>query len=137
MTGINIRGPCFTLRSTPHVCFGDLFSQGCFRFDEIPLSISPIAGTVVALPVEQGQTVNAVQSTPTIAKAKVATFDTMTIEAKISKADVINVRTGMPVWFTILGAPNKCYQAVLHAMSAQRIRTFSDHAGDHHRRRHP
>ncbi|AYC17747.1 Macrolide export protein MacA [Dickeya dianthicola] len=76
--------------------------------------VSPIAGTVVALPVEQGQTVNAVQSTPTI--AKVATLDTMTIEAKISEADVINVRTGMPVWFTILGAPNKRYQAVLRAI---------------------
>ncbi|MFB1117532.1 efflux RND transporter periplasmic adaptor subunit [Dickeya dadantii] len=76
--------------------------------------VSPMNGTVVALPVEQGQTVNAVQSAPTI--AKVANLDTMTIEAKISEADVINVRTGMPVWFTILGNPNKRYQAVLRAI---------------------
>ncbi|MGM3161977.1 efflux RND transporter periplasmic adaptor subunit [Dickeya undicola] len=76
--------------------------------------VSPMNGTVVALPVEQGQTVNAVQSAPTI--AKVANLDTMTVEAKISEADVINVRTGMPVWFTILGNPNKRYQAVLRAI---------------------
>ncbi|QYM92179.1 efflux RND transporter periplasmic adaptor subunit [Dickeya zeae] len=76
--------------------------------------VSPIAGTVVALPVEQGQTVNAVQSAPTI--AKIASLDTMTIEAKISEADVINVKTGMPVWFTILGNPHQRYQAVLRAI---------------------
>ncbi|AUQ24332.1 efflux RND transporter periplasmic adaptor subunit [Dickeya zeae] len=76
--------------------------------------VSPIAGTVVALPVEQGQTVNAVQSAPTI--AKIASLDTMTIEAKISEADVINVKTGMPVWFTILGNPRQRYQAVLRAI---------------------
>ncbi|GAB7269738.1 efflux RND transporter periplasmic adaptor subunit [Dickeya ananatis] len=76
--------------------------------------VSPIAGTVVALPVEQGQTVNAVQSAPTI--AKIASLDTMTIEAKISEADVINVKTGMPVWFTILGNPSQRYQAVLRAI---------------------
>lgn len=76
--------------------------------------VSPIDGTIVALPVEQGQTVNAVQSAPTI--AKVANLSTMTIEAKISEADVINVRPGMPVWFTILGNPHKRYQATLRAI---------------------
>ncbi len=64
---------------------------------------SPIAGTVVAIPVEEGQTVNAVQSAPTI--IKVAQLDTMTVEAQISEADVVKVKTGMPVYFTILGEP--------------------------------
>ncbi len=66
---------------------------------------SPIAGTVVAIPVEEGQTVNAVQSAPTI--IKVAQLDTMTVEAQISEADVVKVKTGMPVYFTILGEPEK------------------------------
>ncbi|WP_411705859.1 efflux RND transporter periplasmic adaptor subunit [Edaphovirga cremea] len=75
---------------------------------------SPIDGTVVAIPVEEGQTVNAVQSTPTI--IKVAHLDTMTIEAQISEADVIKVKTGMPVYFTILGQPEKRYNATLRAI---------------------
>ncbi len=75
---------------------------------------APMAGTVVAIPIEAGQTVNAVQSTPTI--IKVADLDTMTIKAQISEADVVNVRTGMPVYFTILGRPGTRYQATLRAV---------------------
>ncbi|WP_346825821.1 efflux RND transporter periplasmic adaptor subunit [Serratia inhibens] len=75
---------------------------------------SPIDGTIVALPVEEGQTVNAVQSAPTL--VKVARLDTMTIEAQISEADVVKVKTGMPVYFTILGEPGKHYRATLRAI---------------------
>lgn len=75
---------------------------------------SPITGTVVAIPVEEGQTVNAVQSAPTI--IKVAQLDTMTIEAQISEADVVKVKTGMPVYFTILGEPEKRFSATLRAI---------------------
>lgn len=65
---------------------------------------SPIDGVIVANPVDEGQTVNSVQSAPTI--VKVAQLDKMTIEAQISEADVINVKKGMPVYFTILGRQN-------------------------------
>lgn len=75
---------------------------------------SPIDGTIVAIPVEEGQTVNAVQSAPTI--VKVAGLDTMTIKAQISEADVVKVKTGMPVYFTILGEPGKQYRATLRAV---------------------
>ncbi len=76
--------------------------------------LAPTEGTVVAIPVEAGQTVNATQSTPTI--AKVANLDVMTIKAQISEADIVKVKTGMPVWFSILGDPNKRYQATLSAI---------------------
>ncbi|WP_174849663.1 efflux RND transporter periplasmic adaptor subunit [Yersinia artesiana] len=75
---------------------------------------SPISGTVVAIPVEEGQTVNAVQSAPTI--IKVAQLDTMTVEAQISEADVVKVKIGMPVYFTILGEPEKRFSATLRAI---------------------
>ncbi|OCG06914.1 efflux transporter periplasmic adaptor subunit [Gilliamella sp. wkB178] len=71
---------------------------------------SPIDGVIVAIPVDQGQTVNSVQSAPTI--VKVAQLDKMTIEAQISEADVINVKKGMPVYFTILGQPNKRFDGL-------------------------
>ncbi|WDF88941.1 efflux RND transporter periplasmic adaptor subunit [Aeromonas hydrophila] len=76
--------------------------------------VSPMAGTIVAIPVEQGQTVNAVQSTPTM--VKVARLDTMMVEAQISEADVIKVKTGLPSYFTVLGAPEQRYQASLRAI---------------------
>jgi len=72
--------------------------------------ISPINGVVVAAPVEEGQTVNSVQSAPTI--VKVAQLDKMTIEAQISEADVIKVKKGMPVYFTILGQPNERFDGL-------------------------
>lgn len=71
---------------------------------------SPINGVIVGKPVDEGQTVNSVQSAPTI--VKVAQLDKMTIEAKISEADVINVRKGMPVYFTILGRPNERFDGL-------------------------
>ncbi|MBP2167789.1 macrolide-specific efflux system membrane fusion protein [Erwinia toletana] len=76
--------------------------------------LSPMDGTVVSIPVEEGQTVNAVQSAPTI--VKVANLDTMTVKAQISEADVVSVRPGMQVWFTILGQPDKRYSATLRAI---------------------
>lgn len=85
---------------------------------------APMDGTIVAIPVEAGQTVNAAQTTPTI--AKVANLDTMTIKAQISEADVIHVKVGMPVWFTILGEPNKRYEATLRAIEPATDATNSD-----------
>ncbi|RLM22648.1 efflux transporter periplasmic adaptor subunit [Brenneria alni] len=76
--------------------------------------LSPMDGTIVSLPVEAGQTVNAAQSTPTI--AKVANLNTMTIKAQISEADIVKIKTGMLVWFSILGEPDRRYQATLRAI---------------------
>ncbi len=75
---------------------------------------APIDGTVVAVVVKEGQTVNSVQQAPTI--VKLARLDTMTIKAEISEADVVNVRPGQNVYFTILGEPNKRRYATLRAI---------------------
>lgn len=40
----------------------------------------------------------------------------MTVEAQISEADVIRVSTGLPIYFTILGAPEQRYEARLRAI---------------------
>ncbi|TCM66823.1 macrolide-specific efflux system membrane fusion protein [Acinetobacter calcoaceticus] len=63
--------------------------------------VAPMDGTVVAIVTEQGQTVNANQSAPTI--VKLAQLDTMTIKAQISEADVMKVQEGQKVYFTTLG----------------------------------
>ncbi|GAB2903157.1 efflux RND transporter periplasmic adaptor subunit [Uliginosibacterium flavum] len=76
--------------------------------------VAPMDGTVVALIAQEGQTVNANQSTPTI--IKLARMDTVTVRAQISEADVTRVKAGQKVYFTILGEPAKRYTTTLRAI---------------------
>lgn len=76
--------------------------------------VSPIDGVVVALVVQQGQTVNSNQAAPTI--IKVAQLDTVTVKTQISEADVVKVQPGLPVYFTILGEPDRRYHARLRTI---------------------
>jgi macrolide-specific efflux system membrane fusion protein len=61
--------------------------------------------------VQEGQTVNAAQSAPTI--AILGALDMMTVEADISEADITRVQPGMAVYFTVSGDSAKRYQAKL------------------------
>ncbi len=72
---------------------------------------APVDGTILAAVVQEGQTVNAEQSAPTI--AILGQLDTMTVEADISEADITQVREGMPLYFTISGQNTKRYDARL------------------------
>ena len=76
--------------------------------------LAPMSGVVVAVIAEEGRTVNANQSAPTI--IKLANMDTVQIKAQISEADVVRVKPGLPVYFTILGEPDKRYDARLRAV---------------------
>ena len=76
--------------------------------------VAPMDGTIVAIVVKEGQTVNAVQSAPTI--VKLANLDVMTVSAQISEADVIKVRPGQTAYFTILGNPDKRYYGKLRTI---------------------
>ena len=73
--------------------------------------VAPMDGTIVAIVTEEGQTVNANQSTPFI--VKLAKLDTMTIKAQISEADVMKVEKGQTVYFTTLGNSDKKHYAQL------------------------
>ncbi len=75
---------------------------------------APMAGTVVSITTEQGTTVNANQTAPTI--VTLADLSTVRINAQISEADVINVQAGMPVYFNIIGNPDQKYDATLKAI---------------------
>lgn len=76
---------------------------------------APSDGTVLAITAQQGQTVNAAQSAPTI----VVLGDLTQVEvfAEISEADIGQVEPGQKVWFTTLGAPDRRYDAVLEAVA--------------------
>lgn len=75
---------------------------------------APMDGTVVAVVAKEGQTLNANQQAPTI--IKLAQLDTLTIKAQISEADVIRVKPGQEVYFTILGDPDKRIHAKLRTV---------------------
>jgi macrolide-specific efflux system membrane fusion protein len=76
--------------------------------------IAPSDGTVVAVAVEVGQSVNANNASPTI--VKIANLDKMVVKAEISEADVPRVEAGQKVYFTILGDPDTRIDATLRAI---------------------
>ena len=71
-------------------------------------------GTVVAIPVEEGQTVNAVQSTPTI--IQLANLDTMLNKMQIAEGDITKVKAGQDISFTILSEPDEPIKAKLDSV---------------------
>jgi macrolide-specific efflux system membrane fusion protein len=75
---------------------------------------SPLDGTVVSIPVKEGQTVNANQTAPTI--VQVADLTQMEILIQISEADVTKVAPGMPVRYTVLSEPGKTYETTLKSI---------------------
>lgn len=63
---------------------------------------SSMNGTVVSQEVQEGQTINASQTTPTI--VQVANLDTMTVVAEVAEADVMKLKKDMDVYFNTLGS---------------------------------
>jgi macrolide-specific efflux system membrane fusion protein len=76
--------------------------------------LAPMDGIVIAVITQQGQTVNANQSAPTI--VKLARLDLMTIKAQISEADITRVSQGQKAYFTIFSDPEKRYDATLRTV---------------------
>jgi macrolide-specific efflux system membrane fusion protein len=72
---------------------------------------APIDGTVLSVVTQEGQTVNAAQSAPTI--VIMGQLDVMTVRAEISEADIVRVNAGQPIYFTILSDPERRYEATL------------------------
>ncbi|MCV4276032.1 efflux RND transporter periplasmic adaptor subunit [Pseudomonas capsici] len=76
--------------------------------------LAPMDGKILAIVTQEGQTVIAEQLAPVI--LKMARLDTMTIKARVSEADVVRIKAGMPVYFTILGDRDKRYSATLRGI---------------------
>jgi macrolide-specific efflux system membrane fusion protein len=75
---------------------------------------APSDGTVLLVVAQEGQTVNASQSAPTI--VVLGRIDRMTVRAEISEADAPRVTVGRPVSFSILGLPDRQWQATLERL---------------------
>ena len=62
---------------------------------------APMAGEVVSISLLEGQTLNANQQAPNI--LRLADISTVTVWAQVSEADIVRVKPGQDVYFTILG----------------------------------
>ena len=82
---------------------------------------APMDGVVISVAVEKGQTVNAVQDSPTL--ATIAQTKTMTVEAEIAEADVGDVKPGMKAYFTLLGADKTRYEGTLKSIDPAPLAT--------------
>ena len=82
---------------------------------------APMDGVVISVAVEKGQTVNAVQDSPTL--VTIAQTNTMTVEAEIAEADVSAVQPGMAAYFTLLGADKTRYEGKLKSIDPAPLAT--------------
>jgi len=64
---------------------------------------APMAGEVVSISLLEGQTLNANQQAPNI--LRIADISTVTVWAQVSEADIVRVKPGQDVHFTVLGNP--------------------------------
>ncbi|RYE42486.1 MAG: efflux RND transporter periplasmic adaptor subunit [Hyphomicrobiales bacterium] len=76
--------------------------------------VAPIDGEVIAVVTKEGQTLVSSQIAPVI--LILADLDVMTVRAKVSEADVVRTKAGLPVYFTILGAPDRRFESRLKAV---------------------
>lgn len=75
---------------------------------------APMDGTVLAIVNQEGRTVNATQSAPTI--VALGDLTRMTVRAEISEADITRVEAGQKVRFNVIGDRARSYEATLAAI---------------------
>lgn len=75
---------------------------------------APLDGTIVSVPVKQGQTINAAMDTPTI--VQIADLSQMEILIEISEGDISNIKPGIKVTYSILGDLNNIYETTLKSI---------------------
>ena len=75
---------------------------------------APLDGTIVSIPVKQGQTINAAMDTPTI--VQIADLRRMEILIEISEGDIDNIKPGVKVSYSILSRPHDVKETVLKSI---------------------
>ena len=76
--------------------------------------VAPLDGTIVSVPVKEGQTVNANQTTPTI--AQIADLTDMEIKIEVSEGDIPFIKEGMRLRYTLLSDPDTTYKAKISSI---------------------
>ncbi|MGP1506363.1 MAG: efflux RND transporter periplasmic adaptor subunit [Campylobacter sp.] len=70
---------------------------------------APLSGTIVSVPVKEGQTLNANQTTPTI--AQIANLNELEIVMEITEGDITKIKPSQMVEYSILSNPQRKFYA--------------------------
>ena len=84
---------------------------------------APRDGVVVSVQVEEGQTVNANQTTPTI--VNIADLSRVKMKMQIAEGDITKIKVGTPVEYSILSEPTKKFQTTVSSIDPG-LTTLSD-----------
>lgn len=84
---------------------------------------APRDGTVVSVQVEEGQTVNANQTTPTI--VNIADLSHVKMKMQIAEGDITKIKVGTPVEYSILSEPTKKFKTTVSSIDPG-LTTLSD-----------
>ncbi|OPA74417.1 efflux transporter periplasmic adaptor subunit [Campylobacter pinnipediorum subsp. pinnipediorum] len=76
--------------------------------------IAPKDGTIIFVAVEEGQTLNSVQSAPTI--VNIADLSHVKMKIQIAEGDITKIKVGANVSYTILSEPNKTFSAKISSI---------------------
>ncbi len=76
--------------------------------------VAPSKGEIINIAVEEGQTVNANQNTPSI--VRLADLSEMEIRMQIAEADINKINVGKSVKFNILNEPEKKFEAIISSI---------------------
>lgn len=84
---------------------------------------APMDGTIVSVRIEQGQTINSVQSAPTL--VNIADLSEVKMKIQISEGDITKIRPGAKVRYTILSEPSRSFEAKIDSIDPG-LTTLSD-----------
>jgi macrolide-specific efflux system membrane fusion protein len=90
--------------------------------------LAPMAGIVVSIEAQEGQTLNANYEAPEI--LRIADLAVMTVWTEVSEADVIRLSIGMPLSFTTFGHADRVWRATLREILPVPHRPSRRLAGD-------
>ncbi|WP_230960344.1 efflux RND transporter periplasmic adaptor subunit [Burkholderia territorii] len=82
---------------------------------------APIDGEILSIKMREGQIITA--TAPTI--LSIGRLDQMTVQVRIPEADVVRVKPGMPVHFTVLGLPDQRFEGALRTIEPEVMQSES------------
>jgi macrolide-specific efflux system membrane fusion protein len=75
---------------------------------------APADGEIMAIVAKVGQTLVSAQSSPTL--LIMGNMDRMTVKARVSEADIVRVKVGQAVEFSVTGAPERTFTSTIRAV---------------------
>jgi macrolide-specific efflux system membrane fusion protein len=75
--------------------------------------VAPVDGEILGIVTHEGQTVVSTQTAPTI--LVMADLSHMRVEMRISEIDILKVKPGLPLWFSVIAEPDVRYDGVMGA----------------------